>query len=366
MKTCLELLKKYYTELMVAGICAYGLYLRASWRAANELWHDEKWQIIYMHLPFIDFVKSMPKVEHSGYIALDFYLIYPFFQLFGKNEWGLAIPHIVFTVAGLYLLYRICKIYCSTILSYVIVFSIVCLNKTLVIHSFEIRSYAILPTLALGAFLLSRQLVDENVAMSLKKKFLIGLFFVLVIWSFAYGIVMLGMILLFFLFNKRADSRFSLIFRDVTKLMAVVLAIAMPLWIYSIFFAHLAHHHVENVFHYIPNPLVNPVGFLKAIFGNLVGVKALYFLLAGVFFPLLLPYKARYAQLGLLFLLVFIPIGLLMIAAMKAQYWFLQRHFIWVMPFFALYLGWAWESAFLYITDKVKRKNTVKGDRVGL
>ena len=28
-----------------------------AWRAGNELWHDEKWQIIYMHLPFIDFIK---------------------------------------------------------------------------------------------------------------------------------------------------------------------------------------------------------------------------------------------------------------------------------------------------------------------
>ena len=56
MKFYFEKLRNYYRELIVFGICLYGLYLRMAWRAGNELWHDEKWQIIYMHLPFVDFI----------------------------------------------------------------------------------------------------------------------------------------------------------------------------------------------------------------------------------------------------------------------------------------------------------------------
>jgi len=365
MKTGLTLLKTYSRGLIVSGICAYGLYLRAAWRAGHELWNDELWQITYMHLPFIDFIKSMPKVEHSGYIAWDFYLVYPFFQLFGDNKWGLAAPHILMTILSFYLLYRVCKLYFKTIWGYVITFGIVCLNKTLIIHSFEIRTYSILPALALGAFLLTRQLIKENVRMPVTKKWAIGVFFVLVIWSFSYGIMILGLILFLFLLDKRADPDFVTVLKDASKFMFYVLLAAMPLWVYSIFFAHLDYNIVDNTFRFVPNPLINAVGFLKAVFGNLVGTKALYVFLAGLFFPLVFPYKARYAQLGLLFLLVLVPIGLLLIAAMKARYWFIQRHFVWLMPFFAVYLGWAWESSFLYIMGKIKGTNAIEGDQGG-
>jgi len=33
---------------------------------------------------------------------------------------------------------------------------------------------------------------------------------------------------------------------------------------------------------------------------------------------------------------------------LRSEYWFLQRQFVWVMPAFALFLGWAWESCALY------------------
>ena len=216
-------LKNYYRELIIGGICIYGFYLRIVMRAGSGLWVDEKWQIHTMHLPFIDFIKSIPRVEHSGYIALDYYLIYPFYKLFGENKWGLAIPHILMTVIGFYLLYRICKLYYKTIWGYIIAFTMVALNASLIFHSFEIRSYAILPTLTMGAFLLAHQLIEENVKMSIKKKMAIGAFFILVIWSFSYGIVILTMVLLFSLLNKRADPNFSHIFKDTAKLLFFVL-----------------------------------------------------------------------------------------------------------------------------------------------
>jgi len=348
-------LKNYYRELIVAGICLYGFYLRVAMRAMRGLSADEHWQVQTMHLPFLDFIKAMPQVEHSGYIAIDYYLIYPFYQLFGDNKWGLAIPHIVATVVGFYLLYRICKLYYKTIWGYIIAFSVVCLNANLIFHSFKIRVYAILPTLALGAFLLSHHLVEENVNMSVKKKWAIGAFFVLVLWSFPYAIVMLTMVLLFALLNKRTDPQFSLIFKDTAKLLFFVLLIAMPLWIYSVFFAHLGYR-LTDTFQFIPNPAIDLVGFLKGIFGNLVGQKKLYFLLAGLFFPLIFPYKERFRQLGLLFLLVVIPIVLVLIVTVEAQYWFVQRHFVWCMPFFALFLGMAWDSSICYIRDQFAQR----------
>ena len=135
--------------------------------------------------------------------------------------------------------------------------------------------------------------------------------------------------------------------------MLIVFCLAMPLWFYSIFGPH-AKLPPLNVFLYIPNPLLDISGFLKGVFANLVGYryKQFYLLLAGLLFPFLIPDKKRFQQIAFLFIMVFIPIGLILIIDIVTEYWFIQRHFIWVMPFFALFLGWSWESFILYITEK--------------
>lgn len=131
------------------------------------------------------------------------------------------------------------------------------------------------------------------------------------------------------------------------KFMSVVSCIAMPLWLYSVFGPHLSRgggNYGFSTFMFIPNPLADGIGFLKAIFGNLVGQKSLYILLGFMFLPFILPYKERFKQMAFLFILVFIPIGTLFVINYTHSYFFVQRQFIWVMPFFALFLGWVLDS----------------------
>ncbi len=344
--------QKYFRPLFVVLICAYALYLRIMRFGSRDLWQDELRELAPMKASFINFLKAIPKWEHCSYLSGDHYLIYPFFKLAPNNKWVLTLPHLIATILGFYLLYLICKKYFKTLFGYLITFTIVCFNATLKWHALEIRPYAVLPTLALAAFYLTQNLIEQNTNMTAKKKWAIGIFFIFVLWFYVYGLLILALPLFYFLLDKIALKSFSIL-KDLTKFLLVVFCIAMPLWIFSVFGPHLSLPAVDP-FQFTPNPLQNILGFLKAIFGNLVGYKKLYFLLAGIFFPFLFSYKDRLKQVGFLLIMVFLPLELIFFAAVFLKYWFVQRQFVWVMPLFAFYLGWSWDSTICYLSDKLR------------
>jgi len=345
--------QKYMRPLIVFIICSWALYLRLHKLALHKLWSDELHQLSLIDNPFPVFLKLLTTKEYCSYLSGDYYLVYPFFKIFSYNKWGLAIPHIIITIVGFYLLYLISKRYLKTIWGYIITFGIVCFNPTLIEHATEIRVYAVLPTLGLAMLYLSQKLVDQNVNMSIKNKCAIGIFFVIVIWFHAYGILIFSVPILFCLAIKRDDPVFNIILKDTFKLSLVVLCVAMPLWLLSVFGSHQPYDSL-NTFKYIHNPLKDIVGFLKDVFANLIGYKykALYFLLIGVIFPFVIPYKKRTQQILFLIILVLFPISLILLFDIRNSYEFLQRQFIWVMPFFAFFLGWTWDSFIYYIGKK--------------
>ena len=350
--------QKYFRPFSVIVICTYALYLRLVKLANHQLWGDEYWQLDIMNGSFIDFLRAIPGREYCSYLSGDYYLIYPFFKIFSYNKWGLAIPHIIATIIGFYILYLICKRYFKTMWGYLITFTVVCFNATLINHATEIRTYAVLPTLALAVFYLSQLLVEQNVNMSMKKKWMIGAFFVLIIWFHAYGILILFSIVCFFLLTSLSDKSFKLIFKSTSKFLAIVCLVAAPLWLFSIFSPHCGYT-PYNTFKYIPSPFANIKGFLKSLFGTLVGNKKLYFLLIGIVSSCFLPYKNRFKQIIFLIVTVFFPVGLILLSDIKNSYFFLQRQFIWVMPFFAFLLGWSWDSLICYLRGRtiINRSN---------
>jgi len=348
--------KKYLLNSTVVLICIYALYLRLIKLAGHKLWSDELYQLEQMKGSFLELIKSLPAKEFCSYLSGDYYLIYPFFKIFSFNKWGLALPHIISTIIGFWLLYLICKIYFKTIWGYLITFVIVCFNSTLINHATEIRVYAVLPTLALACLYLSLKLVDQNINMNLKKKWAIGVLFVMTIWFHVYGIVIVFSTLAYSLLTKLRTKDCKITFKDTAKLILLVLFVAMPLWLFSIFGPHYEQYHEANpvLFQYISNPFVDFTGFLKAIFGNLIGYKKIYFLLISLIFPFVLSYRNRFRQISFLMIAIFFPIGLIFLADVIFEYWFLQRQFIWVIPFFAFFLGWSWDSFACHVSRKFK------------
>lgn len=345
MKSYGKIIRKYLIPSTVLAICLYALFLRLIKLQRHTLWNDEYYQLNQMLGSFMDLLKSLRYGEYCSYLSGELYLIFPFFKLFYYNKWGLAIPHIITTAIGFYLLYLICKRYFQSVWGYIVAFSVVCLNVNLIEHATEIRTYAVLPTLALGTFYTLDLFVNSSGTVSKKEKIVLAVFLIFVIWFHIYGILMFFSSLLFLLLCARKSADFREILKKTLKFIAVVLSIAMPFWIYSVFGEHLASSQYRiNVFQFIPSPSTDLPGFLKGVFGNLVGYKTLYFLLIGLFFPFFFAFKERANQIFFLLIMVLSPILLMLFSDIINRYWFIQRQFLWIMPLFAFFLGWSWDS----------------------
>jgi len=356
-KNIIQYIHKSIIPIFVSIICMYALYLRLMVLHRHTLWADELWQIGAMKGSFLDLIRILPQFDYFTYLNGDFYLIYPFFKIFSYNKWGLALPHIVITIAGFYLLYLICKRYFKSVWAYVITFAIVCFNATLINHATEIRAYAILPTLALGMFYSFQRISDFNFKLNGSKKIGAIVLFVLMIWFHVYGIMMFFTSFLFVILSRCREERFKPLLKDAAGFVALVLCLAMPFWVYSIFRPHIDYGLMKvHTFYYFPNPLTDILGFLKAIFGNLIGFKKLYFLLLGMFLPFIFFYRDKYKQLLFLFLNIFLPVSFILLSDLATKYWFLQRQFIWVMPLFAFFLGWTWDALFMIITSRIQKR----------
>ena len=100
---------KYLRPALVIIICIYGLYLRVVTFALRQLSPDEMFQVSLLKNSFLQFLQSLREFEYCSYLSGDYFLLYPFFKIFGHNKWGLTIPHIISTILGFWLLYLVCR-----------------------------------------------------------------------------------------------------------------------------------------------------------------------------------------------------------------------------------------------------------------
>ena len=316
--------------------------------ASRDLWTDELNQIQHTLGPLRPFWQKY----HYGdatYFPGDCLLTYPFVQIFHYNKWGLAIPHIILTVVGFIFLYKICQKYLSTLWGFAVAFLVICLNSNLIFHQFELRAYAVLPTISLVCFYLLKVLFDEYEGLSLFRKVGYGFVLLLCIWYNLSGMITILLLSLFFILDKKKDKNFLQQMKKPITFLILVILISLPLWLIYASGTGVEKGHLT--FRYIPNPGVDLLGFAKSIFGNLIGNRRLYFLLGFMLSAFFIPHKGRLNQIGFFFTLVILPITSICLAMLLLEYWFLQRQFIWVIPFFAFLLGWCVESTILFVKN---------------
>jgi len=349
-------LYKFRLRCITILFVVWASYLRVRWFMYSP-WidGDDSWQIAIMDQPFWDFMKALPLHEHGGYLSLDYLLIYPFFQIFGDNNWGLVIPHFALTLVGFYFLHKIAKNYFTTLAGYVITFAVVCFNIPLIHYASEIRVYAVLPTLALMSLYFAEKAMQRYEEISFSEKFWISAFFVLVFWFHIYGAIIIFSTVVYSMLVWSRRSNPLKVLKRAIKFLAPILVIALPFWLWAFFWGPSIGRdfsgEASRTFMYIANPAVNPLQFLRDIFGNLIDPRGLNFLLIGVGFPFLLPLKERCNQILFFLILVVMTIACLFTGVWLHGYYFLQRQFTWVVPFFALFLGWVWESFFFYVKN---------------
>lgn len=366
--------KKQVSAVAVSLVISLGaLYLRFRCLITRDLWNDEVYQLSIVRGAFKPFWQRLTYGDMTCFPG-DYLLTHPFVKIFDAyrleaspetaylSKWVLAVPHIFMTILGFYLLYLICQKYYRTFAGYVVAFGIVCLNQNLIFHAFEFRPYAVLPTLALAAFYFSEMIICRHDDLSFFKQFLTGVLFIAIIWFHVFGVMIVGCCLLFHLLGELGRRNLKDIWRKHIKFLGTIFIIALPVWIWYATGNPLSISKetctLFDTFKFFPDPAVNLLAFLKTVFGNLVGEKRIYFLLAGMLFGFALPHRDRYRQILFFFVLIFLPLVVLFLSDLITGYMLLQRQFIWVMPLFAFLLGWQWDSTVGWIIDwRTNRKS---------
>lgn len=361
-RTTIQKITKLNPIFAAIPISLWGIYLRFQVRVNSAYWEDERFQIDIVNRSFREFFDLLPKGDFCGYLNGDYFLIYPFVRIFGSAHWGIIIPHVLLTLVGYWVLYQICRLYLKTFWGFAITFLVFNFNANLILHALEVRPYAVLAVLGMTVFYCLDVLMRQKFKMTGNQKLVYGFIFVFTILFHPYGILIVFFNLAYFILAYSKDPCFKETIRRGIPFLAIVFLIAFPIWYDSIFGAHksFGKHVVSDVFAFIPNPIVQPLGFLKGVFCNLVGHKANYLFCAGLILSLVLGHPDQRKHLSFLLLLVILPIEVIFLADINNQYWFVQRQFIWIMPLFALLLGWAWESCIFYFSYMLERRRVVK------
>ncbi len=408
-----------HAPIWIASILTcYGLFLRLRLLHTRQFWGDEIYQFQCMQGTFKPFWFYHTYGDYTTFPG-EYILHYPLVSAFGMNKWMLALPHLLLTVLGFYLLFLLCRIYMRSWVGFTVAFLIYALNDNLIFHSLEFRPYAVLPVAALGSLYIAHRLSEGFKTISLPGQCLTALLILFIINYHAYGILVFTLPLIFVLITTKRLLPW--------RFLIVVLTLSLSVWLWYASYNHLGFasktegsvtkssfsglglntdallidlmnngyidknstlqdkvrsdlnnpsdmklgHAFEvqknkiytilkqspvpqplrNTFDFIPNPLVRPLAFLKAVVGNLIGNRALYFLLIGFFLAFVSP-SHRFKKFLFLFILVMLPLLLILYVDVKSHYWYLQRQFIWVMGFFSLWIGWAWDGLYLYILKK--------------
>lgn len=334
-----------------------GIVYRLDCLSKRELWEDEYYQIKMIKPPFKAFWLHNYYGDHTSFPG-EYLLTYPFVQIFGANKWGLAIPHMVFLIILFYFLYKLCDIYCETKGGLFIAFLLVSYNSNLVFHGLEFRPYAVLPALVMGNLYFCHLIISHYKDLNIIKKALVGVYFIFSVNYHAYGIIMFFLPLFYVIISSESYKISKIYTKNFFFYLISIIIPATLIWGWYALannFGLIPNEMqtiINNTFEYIPNPVLDQLGFSKAVLGNLIGNKSLYFLLLGIPITMCLSYKNISKKSSYLFILIILPIVLILFIDIISKYWFIQRQFVWVMPLFGLFVAWCWDSIFLALKKK--------------
>jgi hypothetical protein len=297
-------------------------------------------------LPFWQQVKYGELTSFPG----TYVVTYPFVQMFSlEQRLQLNIPHFIAILVGFFAVYLLCRRYLTSWTAWIVVFLVMAFNRNLIYHALELRPYSVLAMLGPMVFYLADNIVNKTAQQKIWQQFLISIFFVTTVAFHAYGFLIVGFSMLFWIVAARFKEKWSSIFKRIWLFCVLTGMIAVPIFIWyataenkDATFQTMVERFIYT-FQFVPDPFEDPVGFLKSIFANLIGHGRLYFLLVVV--PLALLFgKDRGKQFLFLLIMVVFPIALICATDIVKSYWFVQRQFVWIMPLFAFYLGWCWQS----------------------
>ena len=247
----------------------------------------------------------------------------------------ILIPKIAVTVLGVFLFGWLCVANIGSWIGILIATLIFTFHPNLIAHGIEFRPYGILPELAIFNLLLS-SLDIENI-----KKWRVFLYCPLIFFTFvyhAYGILIAGLPILWWYIQSGRMPR-------IPKIIIITFVLSFLAWAYYASFNSfgITPNHIQSKvdpFAYMPLDIL-PEKIISILFGHML----FYIVLAPIVLLCLIKYKRNILFLSLLIVL---PIVMIIIVDLKTSYWIHPRQWIWVIPFFAIFVG----KQFDYVVEK--------------
>lgn len=356
--------KKYSRTQIVFLIvifCVF-LYYRLAYRIASAKYvGDEFFTIQNLNYPWHTyFFKILPSMEY--HYPGTYLLIYPLGQL-STNPYFLFLPFLAISVAFYLLLAKIdwwrlfnFKQEVSVFPQWinVIACGLIAVNQTQHIHSFEMRPYSTLSLLALLALWCTWVIFHGR---SFKWRYVFGLSAILLFHNFGILMIFLSAFYLtvYFFLGSNPKNRFKNIVKRLKipfQTIVVASLISFPL---IFFYFQGGHSHLLNTglakkSEKLVNFDRNTHEFIQQGWRGFEQVAALCYGFSGkqrmlrgyvvalMFLgSLVIIFKKHWAALSFLVIFVATPLIVIYLSALYSGYWFIQRQFVWVMPFWALY-----------------------------
>lgn len=341
-------------SLPCLAIALWGFYLRFMLRLHRPFAGDELVEYQALETSAFTFWRRVAFYgDHTSFPG-ELIVNYPFVKIWGMNKWLISIPHVLINIIGFFLFYKLCQRFLQTKTAVISAFIIYSFNFNLVHYSLEFRPYAVLHVFAIVSLYLLSLLINQYDEFSKWQKLWIALVLIFIFIYHAYGLIIVFLPLCYVLSSALLKDKRTWVSFSGKLYLSIVLGIGVVLWSwyssYSFFgLKPNAGQAQVQIFEYIPDPTRNPIGFLRGVIGNLFGGKVFYLSLLGVILAFLLPsnFKKFLSLIGFLLFLVVLPITAIFIIDIKNQYWFIQRQFIWVVPFWALFIGRCWDKTIL-------------------
>ena len=324
-------------------------FLRLKYRFRPEFFSDELHTISGFQHPFADYLlQYLPRNEF--HYPLDFLLMYPIGHWISSSQFAIMIPHLLAMVLFFVLLVVINwqKVLSLSFSSpdpkwlNILAALMMTFNETQILHSLILRPYAILSLLAIVAIVLAEAVLGAE-------RFNVGLVFMIsgfivfhnyCLLMFCIGIGYIGMkslkSLTFSSFASLLKSRMCSI-----KIITLGILLSVPV---------LAVYHQAPALRpeYLANSQIDPHQYIKPGLKGWIQVLAIYYgfipfrillLSLTVFGTLLFVVEKKWKPILFLLMWVVIPTLLIYIVDVRMKYWFIQRQFLWVMPFHAVYVA---------------------------
>lgn len=304
--------------------------------AYRPLWIDEIEQLRGITGTFsnliIHYLPSLP-----GAMPGDYVLTWPFAQI-STDKWILAIPHF-FCMIGLYLVFIfLAKEKVRNLFFFALALYFLSVNKTLAYHALELRPYASIPLLALLTFTVTRSAIEKP---NLSRSQIVGyiVLFALVLSYHLYGIFMLGGSLMYHIvYSRKENSLKTALVRSLMWCSGACL-LTFPVWNHII--SKPTPLHEGATFEFIQGPWYIKA---KSVIALLTGTPRIYPFLIPVALSFLPGCADRMKRAWFIVWLTVLPILAILYLDVQSNYYFVQRQFVWCMPFWALWMAWSMEA----------------------